>query len=125
MKLCNFCCDILQITGTGDIGVRRQLAGGGEELFLGKGGLEEYGTHPQQGGGGPAGVRLLFKGRGTGGASLRIGDLGGQPLHGQVPEGVSDPGVETSYRTASTEDTVREVDMAFSSPRRSLFLHAL
>ena len=52
--------EILQIPGTGDIGGRRRLSGGGEELFPGKGGLEENGTHPQKGGGGTAGVRILF-----------------------------------------------------------------
>ena len=37
-----------------------KLAGGGEELVLGKGSLEENDAHPQQGGGSAAGVRLLF-----------------------------------------------------------------
>ena len=33
---------------------------GGEELVLGEGGLEEDDAHPQQGGGGAAGVWLCF-----------------------------------------------------------------
>ena len=33
---------------------------GGEELVLGEGGLGEYDAHPQQGGGGAAGVWLYF-----------------------------------------------------------------
>ena len=36
------------------------MAGGGEELVLGKDGLEEDVTHPHQGGGGAAGVRIIF-----------------------------------------------------------------
>ena len=52
--------DLLQIPGMGDLGGRRRLAGGGEELFPGKGVLEEDDSHPQQGGGGATGVRLLF-----------------------------------------------------------------
>ena len=52
--------DLLQITGTGDLGGRRLLADGGEELVPDKGGLEEDDMHTQKGGGGAAGVRLLF-----------------------------------------------------------------
>ena len=52
--------DLLQIPGTGDIGGRRRLVGGGEVLVPGKGGLEEDGAHPQQGGGSAVGVRILF-----------------------------------------------------------------
>ena len=52
--------ELLQVPGIGDIGGRLRLAGGNEELVPGKGGLKEDGTHPQQGGGGPAGVRILF-----------------------------------------------------------------
>ena len=52
--------DLLQIPGTVGIGGRRRLDSGGEELFPGKGGLEEDDAHLQQGGGGTAGVRILF-----------------------------------------------------------------
>ena len=38
----------------------KQLAGSGEELVPVKGGLEEDGTHTQQGGGGAAVVRIIF-----------------------------------------------------------------
>ena len=41
----------------------------------------------QEVGGGAVGVRIIFKGRITGGAALRIGDLGDHPLHGQGPQG--------------------------------------
>ena len=51
---------ILQIPGTGDLGGRRQLAGGGEELVPGEGGVEEGDANPHQGGGIAAGVRILF-----------------------------------------------------------------
>ena len=63
----------------GDLVGRRQLDGGVEELVLGKGGLEEDGTHPQQGGGGPTCVRIIFKGRGTRDDNLWIGDLSCNP----------------------------------------------
>ena len=36
------------------------MAGGGEEIVPGKGGLEEDGTHPQQEGGGAVIVRIVF-----------------------------------------------------------------
>ena len=52
--------DLLLIPGTGDLGVRRRLAGGGQELILGKGGVEEEYENPQQGGGGAAGVRIFL-----------------------------------------------------------------
>ena len=52
---------LIKIPGTDDIGSRQQLAVGGEELVLGKDGLEEDVAHPQQGGGGTAGVPLIFK----------------------------------------------------------------
>ena len=79
--------DLLPIPGVGDIGSRRQLAGGGEELVLVKEVSEEYVVHPHQGVGGAAGVRILFQGHGTGGTSIQIGDLDGQPLHGKGPGG--------------------------------------
>ena len=52
--------ELLQIPGTGHIGGKKQLDGGGKELVPGKGGLEEDDTNPQQGGGGSAVVQLLF-----------------------------------------------------------------
>ena len=51
---------LLQIPETGDLSGRQQLVGGGEELFPDKGDVEEDGAHPQQGGGVPAGIPLLF-----------------------------------------------------------------
>ena len=48
------------------------MDGGDEELVPGRGGLEEDGAHPQQGGGGAAGVRIIFQGRGIGGTALWI-----------------------------------------------------
>ena len=33
--------DLVQIPGTGDLGGRRRLAGGGKELFPGEGGMEQ------------------------------------------------------------------------------------
>ena len=52
--------ELLQIPGTGDIGGRQQLAGGGKELVPGKGFLAEDDANPHQGGGGAAVVRLIF-----------------------------------------------------------------
>ena len=46
--------DILQINGMGDLSGRRRLAGGGKEIFPGKGGLEEDDTNLHQRGGGAA-----------------------------------------------------------------------
>ena len=82
--------ELLHIPGTGDIGGRQILTGGGKELVPGKGGLEEDDTNPHQGGGGAVGVQLLFKGRGAGGAALRIRYLSDHPLYGKGPgEGFS------------------------------------
>ena len=81
------------------------MTGGGEEIVLGKCGLEEDSTHPYQGEGGAS-----FKGRGAGGAALWIGDLGGHPYHGQGPVGVSGPGDETPDGTSPVEDTGRDLD---------------
>ena len=74
--------DLLQIPGMGDLGGRRQLFGGGKELFKGKGDLEEDDVNPQHKGVGSAGVRIIFKDRGAGDAYLQIGDLGAHPLRG-------------------------------------------
>ena len=52
--------DLLQIHGTGDLGGRQRLDGGGDKVVPGKGSLEKDGAYPQQGGGGLAGVQLLF-----------------------------------------------------------------
>ena len=82
--------EILRIPGTGDLGRRKRLSGGGKELVLGKGDVEEYDMNPQQGGGGAAGVRIIFKSRGAGGADLWIRDLGGHPPHGKEPGGFQD-----------------------------------
>ena len=49
--------------------------------------MEEDAANHQQGGGGAAGVRLLLKIRGAGGADIRIRDLGGHSLHGKFPGG--------------------------------------
>ena len=67
--------------------------------------------HPQQGGGGAAGVRILFYGRGAGGAALWIGDLRGHPPHGQGPGGGLGPGGEAADGTAPAEDTGLDVDI--------------
>ena len=42
--------ELLPIPGTGDIAGGQLLVGGGQELFLGKGGVEEYYKNPHQGG---------------------------------------------------------------------------
>ena len=68
--------------------------------------MEDY-KNPQQGGGGAAFVRIIFKDRGAGGSALRIGDLGGQPPHRQVPGGVSVTGGETVDGMDTTEDNRR------------------
>ena len=52
--------DLLQIPMAGDIGNGQLLADGGEELGLGKDGVEEDITHPQQGGSDASVVRILF-----------------------------------------------------------------
>ena len=61
--------DLLQIPRAGDLGDGRQLAGGGEELGPGEGGVEEDAADNQQGGS-ASGVRLLFKDRDTGGTDI-------------------------------------------------------
>ena len=50
-------------------------------------------------------VKLILKVRGAGGAFIKIGELGGHPLHGQGPGWVSGPGVETVDGTDPAEDT--------------------
>ena len=52
--------DLLQIPGTGDLGGRQRLAGGGNKLVLGEDGMEEDDVNPHQGGGVAADIRLLF-----------------------------------------------------------------
>ena len=103
--------DLLQIPDTGDLSGRQQLVGGGEKLVPDKGGVEEDGVRPQQGGGVPTGIRIIFYGHGTGGAAIQIGDLGGHPPHGQGLGGVSSPVGETAEEMDPAEDTIREVDI--------------
>ena len=91
--------DLLQIPAAGDLGGKQRMAGGGEEPVLLKAGLEEDVTHPQQGGGGAAGIRIIFQGCGTGGTDIWVGDLGGHLQHVQGPGGVSEPGVKTTDGT--------------------------
>ena len=109
--------DLLQIPGTVDLGGRRRLAGDGKELVPGKGGMEEDNMNTYQGGDGAAGVRLLFQIRGAGGTDIWIGDIGGHPLHGKFPGGVSVPGGETADREAPVEETIQEVDVHLSGAR--------
>ena len=103
--------DLLQIPGTGDIGGRQRLAGGGKKLFPGKGGLEEYDVNPQQVGGGAAGVRIFFK------AVVQAVLLFGSetwvvtPRMGKALGGGSGPGDETVDGTAPVEDTGQGVDI--------------
>ena len=52
--------DLLQIPGVGGLCSRQRLSGGGKLIVPGKGSLEEDYVNPQQGGGGAAGVRILF-----------------------------------------------------------------
>ena len=51
---------------------------------MGKSGLEEDDANPQQGGAGAAGVLIIFKVSGAGGANLQIGDPGDPPPNGQA-----------------------------------------
>ena len=67
--------------------------------------------HPQQGGGGAAGIRLIFQGRGTGGTALCIGNLGGHQMHGKGPGGVSDRCGDTADGTAPVEDNGWELEI--------------
>ena len=46
-----------------------------------------------------------------GSTTLRSGDLGGHPLHGNGPGGVSDPGDKTADGTAPAEDNGRNVEI--------------
>ena len=73
--------------------------------------MEEDVAHPQQGGGGATGVWIIFKGCGTGGTALSIGDLGGHISHRQGPGEGSGPGSETADGTATGKDTGREVEI--------------
>ena len=52
--------DLLQIPRAGDIGDGRRMARGGEELGLGKDGVEEDVADTQKGGSDSSGVWLLF-----------------------------------------------------------------
>ena len=90
------------------------MDGGGQEIVPGKGGVEEDYVNPQQGGGGTAGVRIIFKCCGTGGTALQFGYLVSHPPHGQGPGGGSGSGGKTTYRTAPAEDTKREVEIHLS-----------
>ena len=47
--------------------------------------MKEDGNNTQQGGGGATGVQIFLKICGAGGVALRLGDLGGHPLHGHSP----------------------------------------
>ena len=58
--------------------------------------MEEDIVHTQQVGSDASGVRLLFKGRDTGGTAIFRGDLGGHPPHGHGPGRNLDPGGETA-----------------------------
>ena len=114
--------DLLQIPGTGDLGGRRRLDGGGKELVPGAGGMEEDDANFWQGGGGAAGVRLIFQSYGAGSADIWIGDLGGHPPHGKRPGGVSGPGGETADRADPTEETGQEVDVHLGGARTWLHI---
>ena len=52
--------DLLLIPWTGDLGSGRRLVGGGQELVMGEGDVEEDEKNLQQGGGGVAGVWILI-----------------------------------------------------------------
>ena len=52
--------ELLPIPGTGDHVGGQRLVGGGQEIFLVEGGVEEYYKNPQQGVGGAAGVWIFF-----------------------------------------------------------------
>ena len=69
----------------------------------------------KQGGSDALGVRLIFKGRDTGDTDLLSGDLGGHPLNGHVPGGVSYPGHLAGGKMAdgkaTTEDTRKYVEI--------------
>ena len=52
--------DLLQIPRAGDLGDIQRLAGGGEELGLGKDGVEEDIIHTHQVGSDASVVRILF-----------------------------------------------------------------
>ena len=103
--------NLLQIPEKGDLCIRQQLANGGKELVPGKGGFEEDDTNPQQRGGGAAGVWFLFYCCGAGGATLRIGYLGGHTQNDQDTMGVSGPGGDTDDGADKAEDTRQEVDV--------------
>ena len=54
---------------------------------------------------------FFFYGCGPGVTSLRSGDLGGHPPHGQGHGGFSEPGGETSDWTDPAEDTRQELEI--------------
>ena len=59
------------------------------ETFLDEGGVEEDHKNPHQGGVGAAGVWIILLNHGTVSVDIRLGDLGGHPPYGKVPEGGS------------------------------------
>ena len=71
---------------------------------------EDY-ANAQQGGGGAAGVWLLFLSRGAGRAALRIRDLGGHSMNGKGPGGGSGPGGKTSDGMARADETGEDVNI--------------
>ena len=75
--------DLIKIPGKDDLGSRQRLLGSSKEIFSVEDSLEEDVAHPQQGGGGAAGVRLLLKCCVTGSTDLQIEYLVRNPPHGQ------------------------------------------
>ena len=73
--------------------------------------MEEDAADTQQGGSNASVVRLLLKGRDTGGTALWGRNLGGHPPHGHGPGEVSEPGGKTADGTASIEDNRRDVEI--------------
>ena len=87
--------ELLPIPVTGDNTGGQRLFGGGQELFLDEGDVEEDYKNPQQGGVGAAGVWIIFFSHGTVSVAIRLGDLGGHPPYGKVPGGVPVTGGDT------------------------------
>ena len=93
--------ELLPIPGTGDIAGGQILVGGGQELFLGKGGVEEDYKNPHQGGVGATGVWVIFKSVVQGVFLFGLETWAVTPCMERSLGGVPGPGGDTDYVAAT------------------------
>ena len=98
--------DLLLISGMGDIGGGRLLAGGGQELVPGEVSVEEDYQNTQKVGVRAGGIQILLLSHGTVSVALWLRDLGGHSPHGKVTRGVLGPGCEADDRAYTVVETL-------------------